>query len=86
MLMQCIIAYETACRDQLSLGIVVLERARSGLHKIRDLTSLLYFQYYGNMKCAESSQITRYADMFAAMGTEARLRIMQLRCRTISTS
>jgi ArsR family transcriptional regulator, arsenate/arsenite/antimonite-responsive transcriptional repressor len=30
------------------------------------------------MKCAESSQITRYADMFAAMGTEARLRIMQL--------
>ena len=30
------------------------------------------------MKCAELSQITRYADMFAAMGTEARLRIMQL--------
>ena len=30
------------------------------------------------MKGAESSQITRYADMFTAMGTEARLRIMQL--------
>ena len=27
---------------------------------------------------AESEQITRYADMFAAMGTESRLRIMQL--------
>lgn len=27
---------------------------------------------------ASSEQITRYADMFSAMGTEARLRIMQL--------
>src|SRR5215831_17046015 len=26
----------------------------------------------------DSTQITRYADMFAAMGTESRLRIMQL--------
>ena len=26
----------------------------------------------------DSEQITRYADMFAAMGTESRLRIMQL--------
>jgi ArsR family transcriptional regulator, arsenate/arsenite/antimonite-responsive transcriptional repressor len=30
------------------------------------------------MTSAHSSQTTRYADMFAAMGTEARLRIMQL--------
>src|ERR1700741_4499716 len=30
------------------------------------------------MTTALSSQVTRYADMFAAMGTEARLRIMQL--------
>jgi DNA-binding transcriptional ArsR family regulator len=30
------------------------------------------------MKAASSSQIVRYADMFSAMGTEARLRIMQL--------
>ena len=30
------------------------------------------------MKCVQSSKLTRYADMFAAMGTEARLRIMQL--------
>jgi ArsR family transcriptional regulator, arsenate/arsenite/antimonite-responsive transcriptional repressor len=42
------------------------------------LTQILYFRYHRNMKYAESSQITRYADMFAAMGTEARLRIMQL--------
>ena len=42
------------------------------------MTKILYFRYHGNMKGAESSQITRYADMFTAMGTEARLRIMQL--------
>ena len=30
------------------------------------------------MEDAQSSQVTRYADMLAAMGTEARLRIMQL--------
>ncbi|MCU1258902.1 MAG: transcriptional regulator, ArsR family [Bryobacterales bacterium] len=30
------------------------------------------------MKHATSDQITRYADMFAAMGTESRLRIVQL--------
>ncbi len=47
----------------------------------RDLTSNPYFCKYRNMpaqvkKAAE--QVTRYADMFSAMGTEARLRIMQL--------
>lgn len=30
------------------------------------------------MKPVDSEQIIRYADMFAAMGTESRLRIMQL--------
>ena len=30
------------------------------------------------MKAACSEQVTKYADMFSAMGTEARLRIMQL--------
>lgn len=30
------------------------------------------------MKTDQSSKVTRYADMFAAIGTEARLRIMQL--------
>jgi ArsR family transcriptional regulator len=42
------------------------------------LTSIPYFRYCRNMTSVHSSQITRYADMFAAMGTEARLRIMQL--------
>jgi ArsR family transcriptional regulator len=37
-----------------------------------------YYWYYGNMTSAHSSQIARFADMFSAMGTEARLRIMQL--------
>ncbi len=43
-----------------------------------DLTLLLYFRYYRMMRSASPSQIVRYADMFSAMGTEARLRIMQL--------
>jgi ArsR family transcriptional regulator, arsenate/arsenite/antimonite-responsive transcriptional repressor len=30
------------------------------------------------MRKPDASQITRYADMFSAMGTESRLRIMQL--------
>jgi DNA-binding transcriptional ArsR family regulator len=30
------------------------------------------------MTTGQSSQIARYADMFSAMGTESRLRIMQL--------
>jgi len=42
------------------------------------LTPILYFRYYGNMTSVHSSQIDRFADMFSAMGTEARLRIMQL--------
>jgi ArsR family transcriptional regulator, arsenate/arsenite/antimonite-responsive transcriptional repressor len=42
------------------------------------LTPILYFRYYRNMTSTYSSQVTRYADMFAAMGTEARLSIMQL--------
>ena len=46
------------------------------------LTLSLYFCNYGNMLTASSKksaeQVTKYADMFSAMGTEARLRIMQL--------
>lgn len=41
----------------------------------------LYFCKYRNMQRAakkNTEQVTRYADMFSAMGTEARLRIMQL--------
>ena len=39
---------------------------------------ILCFQYYGNMTRVHSSEIARFADMFSAMGAEARLRIMQL--------
>ena len=46
------------------------------------LTSILYFCKYRNMATVQAKksaeQIARYADMFSAMGTEARLRIMQL--------
>jgi ArsR family transcriptional regulator, arsenate/arsenite/antimonite-responsive transcriptional repressor len=39
-----------------------------------------YFWKYGNMSSVKASleEVTRYADMFSAMGTEPRLRIMQL--------
>ncbi len=38
-----------------------------------------YFWYYRIMKNGREAQsVTRYADMFAAMGAEPRLRIMQL--------
>ena len=40
------------------------------------------FCKYGNMTAVQSrkntERVTKYADMFSAMGTEARLRIMQL--------
>ena len=42
------------------------------------LTLLPYFRYYRIMTNVQSSQVVRFADMFSAMGTEARLRIMQL--------
>ena len=42
------------------------------------LTLIPYFRYYRIMTNVQSSQVVRFADMFSAMGTEARLRIMQL--------
>ena len=46
------------------------------------LTCILYFCKYRNMIPVSfkqsAEQIAKYADMFSAMGTEARLRIMQL--------
>jgi len=42
------------------------------------LTMFSYFRYYRNMTTVSSSQVARFANMFSAMGTEARLRIMQL--------
>src|SRR5262249_36958051 len=46
------------------------------------LTCIRYFCNYRNMPTLQTKksaeQIARYADMFSAMGTEARLRIIQL--------
>lgn len=42
------------------------------------MTFILYFRNYENMRKADVGLVTKYADMFSAMGTEARLRIMQL--------
>lgn len=53
-----------------------------GYHSCRELDMTSYFCKYGNMFTAHSKKSTepvvKYADMFSAMGTEARLRIMQL--------
>jgi DNA-binding transcriptional ArsR family regulator len=38
----------------------------------------MYFDHLGNAMKPTAEQITRYADMFAAMGNDARLRIMRL--------
>jgi ArsR family transcriptional regulator, arsenate/arsenite/antimonite-responsive transcriptional repressor len=50
---------------------------------ILSLDTIPYFCNYRNMKVAPPArkapdQVARYADMFSAMGTEPRLRIMQL--------
>ena len=43
------------------------------------LDTFPYFYYYGNMKTTTSAaRIARFADMFSAMGTEPRLRIMRV--------
>jgi ArsR family transcriptional regulator len=40
---------------------------------------ILYFYNYGTMvRTTDTDQVARYADMFTALGTEPRLRIMQL--------
>jgi len=45
----------------------------------RNICIFIYFQYNRIMKTRPDTQsVTRYADMFAAMGAEPRLRIMQL--------
>jgi ArsR family transcriptional regulator len=44
----------------------------------KPLWIILYFQYYGSMTSVHPAKVLRFADMFSAMGTEPRLRIMQL--------
>jgi DNA-binding transcriptional ArsR family regulator len=50
----------------------------NGIEKFISLDYNLYFCNYRNMDGVDSSQVTRFADMFSAMGTEPRLRVMQL--------
>ena len=54
---------------------------RCALRPTISLTSRLYFCKYRNMPVSQrknAEQVARFADMFSAMGTEPRLRIMQL--------
>jgi DNA-binding transcriptional ArsR family regulator len=52
------------------------------LLKNKRVDNELYFRKYGNMESATTKRraepVAKYADMFSAMGTEPRLRIMQL--------
>jgi DNA-binding transcriptional ArsR family regulator len=59
------------CPREISLQLGVL---------LLDLTVSSYFCNYRNMPTARRApdKVVKYADMFSAMGTEARLRIMQL--------
>jgi ArsR family transcriptional regulator, arsenate/arsenite/antimonite-responsive transcriptional repressor len=47
-------------------------------HRVIYVDNFLYFCNYRIMQQYSSEQVTKFADMFSAMGTEARLRIMQL--------
>ena len=64
------------------LAGTALRRPIADSANLLSLDTLLYFCNYGNMKAtatkATLDQVARYADMFSAMGTEPRLRIMQL--------
>lgn len=42
------------------------------------LTAILYFRYDRTMRRQNEIDVTRFADMLAAMGTEPRLRIIRL--------
>jgi ArsR family transcriptional regulator, arsenate/arsenite/antimonite-responsive transcriptional repressor len=61
-----------------SLSVIVTQALRIEM----DIAHEPYFCNYRTMQARAtrlpSAQVTRYADMFSAMGTEARLRIMQL--------
>ena len=61
---------------------VIPSANRTGVLHQNSIDKRLYFCNYRNMVQAQikksSEQIARYAAMFSAMGTEARLRIMQL--------
>lgn len=60
-------------------GVLMARFPRSSQSYRAIYCTILYFRYHrsmGNRK--DSQQVTRYADMFAAMGAEPRLRIMQL--------
>jgi DNA-binding transcriptional ArsR family regulator len=58
-----------------------LARALMPFSRSAILDNVPYFCNYRNMNIAEKAnaeRVAKYADMFSAMGTEARLRIMQL--------
>jgi ArsR family transcriptional regulator, arsenate/arsenite/antimonite-responsive transcriptional repressor len=72
--------------DPLVLGVLRVNHASARDNSLYRLSQicLTFFVYFDNVGIMETSaitnseQVTRFADMFSAMGTEARLRIMQL--------
>jgi ArsR family transcriptional regulator, arsenate/arsenite/antimonite-responsive transcriptional repressor len=66
-------------REQSGINIWTFWQTRRVNESISNVFDInLLFCNYRNMRERSLEQITRYADMFSAMGTEARLRIMQL--------
>ncbi len=64
------------------LAVIQIRSPALGATLSLALTSYLYFCKYRNMETvapkSTAEQVTKFADMFSAIGTEARLRIMQL--------
>jgi ArsR family transcriptional regulator, arsenate/arsenite/antimonite-responsive transcriptional repressor len=60
--------YKAALKPCRTFGISITMELSFGLRRLSIVSK----------RKADSDQITRYADMFGAMGTESRLRIMQL--------
>lgn len=59
-------------------GFEAKQKSVPGEYKVWFDNILLFCNHRNMQQVQASEQVTRYADMFSAMGTEARLRIMQL--------
>jgi len=63
---------------RLPYGQIILLRLPVSMWVVFLLSLFLYFDYSRTMESLTPRQVTRYADMFAALGNEARLRILRL--------
>jgi ArsR family transcriptional regulator, arsenate/arsenite/antimonite-responsive transcriptional repressor len=73
---------EETCRDNLIFDLFLVVCCAGSTCPKERVDSYPYFCKYGNMESTTTKRrverVAKYADMFSAMGTEPRLRIMQL--------